>query len=114
MISRHAKVAAPVPCVIYGSFIVTDVINRTANAATTANTAFAANRGEVEINSGYIGQVISYFGLEMSGLLSASGATFLHYWGCRCFSAYLNAFLYFIFLKYIVTSNNFISQTPIG
>ena len=79
MILRHAKVAAPVPCVIYGSFIVTDVINRTANAATTANTAFAANRGEVKINSGYIGHVLSYFGLEMSGLLYASGATLLHY-----------------------------------
>ena len=79
MILRHAKVAAPVPCVIYGSFIATDVILRTANAAITANTAFAANRGEVEINPGYIGQVLSYFGLEMSGLLSASGATFLHY-----------------------------------
>ena len=78
-ISRHAKVAAPVPCVIYGSFNATDVILRTANAATTANTAFAANRGEVEINPGYIGHVLSYFGLEMSGLLSASGATFLHY-----------------------------------
>ena len=77
MILRHAKMAAPVACVIYG--IVTDVINRTANAATTANTAFAANHGEVEINPGYIGHVLSYFGLEMSGLLSASGATFLHY-----------------------------------
>ena len=77
MISRHAKVAAPVPCVIYG--IATDVILRTANAAITSNTGFAANRGEVEINPGYIGHVLSYFGLEMSGLLSASGATFLHY-----------------------------------
>ena len=80
MILRHAKVAAPVGCgVIYDSFIATDVINRTANAAITANTAFAANRGEVEINPGYIGHVLSYFGLEMSGLLSASGATILHY-----------------------------------
>ena len=76
IIFRHAKVAAPVGCVIYGSFIVTDVIIRT---AATANTAFAADRGEVEIDSGYVGQVLGNFGLEMSGLLSASGATLLHY-----------------------------------
>ena len=76
MIFRQAKVAAPVGCVIYGSFIVTDVIIRT---ATTANTAFAADRGEVEIDSGYVEQVLGNFGLEMSGLFSASRATLPHY-----------------------------------